>query len=158
MPFQAEYTILMHPQMSILYLHGITLIEMAEQYFALLCAKCVVSPLWVDLASLDHGCILIYLCYTFLENKICLDVACQYYRVPYECPAITACLIDELFGLLASATTGEVSWLFNTNCTLSINQLYFFWLGDTIFTNPFEHPAANKVLSLRYYKHSIESS
>ena len=115
----------MGTQMSVLHLNRVTFIEMSKQNFTLLPPKRIIGPLRVDFASLDHGRILSFVGCTFLVKRICLEVACQYSRVPYECVTISAWRMLVLFGLWANPVTGEWSSLFNINWTLCLKILTF---------------------------------
>ena len=65
------------------------------------------SSLRTYLTCLKHLIVLNKRIVTFLENSNCLDVACQYYKVPSVWVAITACLICLSSGFLANPLTGE---------------------------------------------------
>lgn len=63
---------------------------------------------------------------TFLENIICFDVACKYYRLPYEWVSMTSFRIRFSLGLASRLVTGELSKFVSTYCTSP--SFYFMYL------------------------------
>lgn len=100
-------------------------IQMAYKYLSQFSSKGIMTASWADFTSLKHFIILNYTIFTFFWKRSCLDVACQYYRVPLEWVAINACL-SCLFGFDASPVTGELSDPFNIYCTFSTLANYYF--------------------------------
>jgi hypothetical protein len=99
LPFNAENSIVMIPQMSSLELLRLSLVEQTAVNSAQLAREGIVRSQGTDFASLEH---------TFLEKRSCLEVACQYSNEPSECVARKECL-SSLLGFIASPVTGEAS-------------------------------------------------
>jgi hypothetical protein len=108
LPFNAENSIVMIPQMSSLELLRLSLVEQTAVNSAQLAREGIVRSQGTDFASLEHFAMLFRYENTFLEKRSCLEVACQYSNEPSECVARKECL-SSLLGFIASPVTGEAS-------------------------------------------------